>query len=154
MSSPSPCVGICAYKQLNMQLGRDEPCVLIDNSQREKWTIQNSKGNQFSRRSFTRSHGMQLCCNVHSPFYPELRRGVKKLFRYAFVPLGQKGSVPAVCLLIPPPNPQAEEAAENIVDRYDKLKIEWKQKHLDVSTVNMRKGVIDGTSHGWMDWVI
>ena len=57
-------------------------------------------------------------------------------------------------MLIPPPNPQAEEAAENIVDRYDKLKIEWKQKHLDVSSFDMRKGVneswVDGMVYRWI----
>ena len=68
---------------------------MIDNSQREKWKIQNSKG--------------------------------------------QKGSVPAVCLLIPPPNPQAEEAAESLVERYEKLKIDWKDKHLDVSELLRRR---------------
>ena len=45
-SSPRTLLALCSYKQLQMSITKDEECVLLDNSQKVKWRVRNSRGQE------------------------------------------------------------------------------------------------------------
>lgn len=76
---------ICAYKQGNISLDKEEFCTLIDTSGRVKWKV--------------RAKGVE-------------------------------GPVPGACLLLPPPDPEAIEAAERLKRLFDRTVALWQKKQL------------------------
>lgn len=77
---------ICAYKQGNISLEKNETCTLLDTSGRVKWRVHTSKG--------------------------------------------QDGTVPGVCLLLPPPDNEAIEAADRLKRLFDRTVALWQKKQL------------------------
>ena len=45
-SNPRTLLALCSYKQLQMSITRDEECVLLDNTQKVKWRVCNSRGQE------------------------------------------------------------------------------------------------------------
>ncbi|XP_046442954.1 microtubule-actin cross-linking factor 1-like isoform X9 [Daphnia pulex] len=89
LRQPIAVTSICIYKQVEVSIGKDEVCKLVNNSSKTKWKVVTSNGVE---------------CQV-----------------------------PSVCLLIPPPDPEAAEAADRLKRQYDRCEALWLKKQMRMS---------------------
>ncbi|XP_059350792.1 dystonin-like isoform X4 [Daphnia carinata] len=89
LRQPITVTSICIYKQVEVTIGKDEVCKLVNNSSKTKWKVVTTNGVE---------------CQV-----------------------------PSVCLLIPPPDPEATEAAERLKRQYDRCEALWLKKQMRMS---------------------